>query len=137
MLPIARHPELKRWIDELLEQQATTPGDEQLETIHRYWSIRSKGDALPDKQIAQLCREADVPAAAMDWLSHLGWLSGLLDAGCTFSLDDCTPEEWDGLGLWRAAEARLRSKYVACPKCGAGIAPDAKQHQCGWARETS
>lgn len=137
MYPVDSHPELKRWIDDLAEKQATTPSDDKLAAVRRYW-LTVSGEAMAERQIERLTgEEPDIPAGAMDWIGHLSWLSGLLDAGCVFHLDDLCVDEWEGLRLWRAAEARVRAKYVGCEGCGAGIRPDAEQHFCGWRRKKS
>ena len=78
----------------------------------------------------------DVSAELLRWIGHLGYVVGLLDAGCAMSIDDLRPEEWDGVQLWRLAEASLRRRYMECPGgCGRAIRHKALGCVCGWMRE--
>lgn len=112
----------------LIEHAATEPDEETLEKRKR---------VAANYEIYEVGRPSlgDVPAAAEEWVGHVGWLASLADGGCSFRMDDLEPEEWEGLRLWREAQRRFSERWKQCPGCGKPIRSGAKFHntpECGW-----
>ena len=121
-----RDPELAKAIERTLEWHATKPDPNRRALLR---AMAANPEALGDDDGPQL----DVPEPLFHWIGHIGHVAGLLDAGCSMRMDDLRPEEWDGVRLWRAAEASLRRRYMDCPGgCGRAIRHRALSCGCGW-----
>lgn len=112
-------------IYQVIEHEATKPDEKTIE--RRRW-MEQQG-ARYSRPIE---RKLDVDEGLLRWINHVAWLAGLCDAGWSPGLDELRAEEWEGLRLWRAAQARLQGEYAGCPGCGRAMRRTAKMHGCGW-----
>ena len=136
-MPVWRAPELAEAIYWVIEHEATKPNEREIER-RRY--LESQGaryrrpgeDARPG---ANVLGAKPPDRALLGWIDHIAWVAGLVDAGWSPRLNDLRLEEWEGLRLWRAGQARLQGEYAGCPGCGRAIRRNAKMHGCGWRAE--
>ena len=146
-MPVWRSPELAEAIWRVIEHEATKPDERQSE---RRSYLESQGSRYSPPADAGRATGVNVPGAEppnvpgakppadralLGWIDHIAWVAGLVDAGWSPRLNDLRLEEWEGLRLWRAAQARLQGEYAGCPGCGRAIRRNAKMHGCGWRAE--
>ena len=140
-----RAPELADAIYWVIEHEATKPDEREIERRRYLESQGARYHPAADGSSAKPPRanvpRANVPGAKppdralLGWIDHIAWVAGLVDAGWSPGLNDLRLEEWEGLRLWRAGQARLQGEYAGCPGCGRAIRRNAKMHACGWRAE--